>query len=297
LKEFVRRICFAELDAHRPLALDGVATAVQLSLLCLAWKHGELSAATVLAAAGAGHAAAIAVWLTLFRPAFALPPRVFRHALRLNWGLGSWTCLGRATEMLHAYSLHWLLAVVSGPAATGAYAAAMSLLALSNPVLMGIGNLLAPETAHAYAAGGRRQLREVAIRASCQVTLVTAVFVIVLVAGAEPLLQLTFGQAEAGQAAVVRILAVAMLAGITGFGADNGLRALARPIENLKAGLLGSVAALAVAAAVVGPWGAVGAALGALAGNGAAAMARIGMFLRLVRVRETLTQAVAGEAH
>ena len=293
LKEFARRACYVELNMGRPILLDGVAASVQLSLLCAMWARGELSASGALAAAGAGHASAAAIWWIAFRPKFSLRRSMFHRALRLNWAFGSWACVGRATDMLHAYSIHWLLALVSGPAATGAYAAASSLLALSNPVLMGIGNVLAPETASAYAAGGIASLRQVVLRASCQVTLVTATFVVLLGTCAEPLLNLTFGQVREGQAAIVIILALSMLGGMTSFGADNGLRALARPAENFKAGFVGFLVSLLVAAALVGQWEATGAAIGALAGNLTSALVRIVLFLRIVRVRSAITTTVA----
>lgn len=296
LREFARRACFAEMDTRGPLLLDGIAASVQLGLLGAMWIYGNLSAASALAAAGAGNAAGVTVWWIAFHPAAGFKFAAFRRAFRHNWAFGRWACVGRLTEMLHAYSLHWLLAFISGPAATGAYAAASSLLALSNPVLMGIGNLLAPETARAYADGGRAALRNVVIRASSQVTLVTAMFVILLATCAEPLLNFTFGGSAEGQVAIVVILSFAMLAGITSFGADNGLRALARPEENFRAALAGLTVAFLVAAVLVGRFDGIGAALGALAGNLTSALVRIESFHRLSRVRNELTSAIAYKA-
>jgi O-antigen/teichoic acid export membrane protein len=293
LREFARRTCYVELNQLRPILLDGVAASVQLGLLCVLWMRGEVSAHSALAAAGVGHASASLIWWTAFRPKLALQPSMFRRAGGLNWRFGRWACLGRATEMLHAYSLHWLLAIASGPAATGAYAAASSLLALANPILMGIGNLLAPETARAYAAGGNAALRRVVIRSTCLVTLVTAAYVVLLAVGAEPLLSFTFGQVHEKQAAVVIILSLGMLVGITSFGADNGLRALARPGENFKAALAGLAVSFLVAATLVGQWGATGAALGALAGNLSSSLVRIESFLRMVRVRVATATSLA----
>jgi O-antigen/teichoic acid export membrane protein len=293
LKEFARRASFVELDARRPLLIDGAAAAIQITGLCLLWMRGELSAPSALLAAGAGHVSATLIWWFAFHPAFKLRPALFRRALCLNWSFGSWACVGRLTDMMHAYSLHWLLALVSGPAATGAYAAALSLLALANPVLMGIGNLLAPETARAYAAGGVAALRQVVFRASCHVTLITAVFVVLLISCAEPLLHLTFGEIRDGQVAVVTILALGMLGGITGFGADNGLRALARPADSFKASLVGLIVSLSVAAAIVGQWDATGAALAALVGDLTSTLLRIGFFIRIVRDRTDTNKTLA----
>jgi O-antigen/teichoic acid export membrane protein len=293
LKEFARRICFVELNTRVPIVLDTIAAAVQLSVLCALWAGVGVSASLALAAAGLGHASAATIWCILFRPSLHTPRHVFRRAVRLNWGLGSWTSLSRITEMLHTYSLHWLLALVAGPAATGAYAAALSLLALANPMIMGVGNLLAPETARAYAGGGIAALRRMVLRVSGQVTLITGAFVLLLAASAGPLLGLIFGEVEPGQATVVVVLSLGLWVGMAGFGADNGLRALARPVGNFRADLLGWGISVAFAAVLIGSWGAPGAAVGALAGNIAATVVRIGVFAQIVRERSAAAPAIA----
>jgi hypothetical protein len=80
---------------------------------------------------------------------------------------------------------------------------------------------------------------------------------------------------------------------MAGFGADNGLRALARPVGNFRADLLGWGISVAFAAVLIGSWGAPGAAVGALAGNIAATVVRIGVFAQIVRERSAAAPAIA----
>lgn len=282
LKDFARRSCFALLDARGPLLIDVASAAVQSALLAALAFGGDLSATTALASAGAGHAAAIAVWYLVKRPALASSPRIARLALRLNWSLGSWSCASRGAEMLQAYSLHWLLAAVAGPAATGAYASASAILALSNPILMGIGNLLAPETARAYGSGGMRALKTSVMRTTVLVTAVTLALVVLVMVFSRRLLWVTFGEVEPGQVLVIVLLSIATLTAMMSFGAENALRALARPADNLIACLAGWFVSLLVAGIFVSTWNAPGAALGMLAGSIIASLVRGALYLRIM---------------
>jgi O-antigen/teichoic acid export membrane protein len=280
LKDFARRVCFAELDTAGPLLIDGLSATVQIIALAVLALTGNLSAVSVLMAAGLGHVLAAMAWCLVRRPQRWVHSQTFWRAARLNWSLGSWSCAGRLVEMMHAYSIHWLLAAVSGPAAAGAYAAAHCMLALSNPILMGIGNLLAPQTARAYISGGMAALRTIVIRTSITVTLVTLALVLLLICSSRYLLLYSFGEVQPEQVTVIAILSAGMLAGMMSFGAENALRALARPADNFKAGVAGWCISVVVAALLITQWNAQGAALGALAGNVAAALVRVVLFLR-----------------
>lgn len=293
LREYARRVSFVEFHTRLPIVLDGLAASVQLFTLLVMWKSATISAPLALGAIGLGNFTAIAAWWVVRRPPLLAGRSLLQRAARLNWGLGRWSCVGRATEMLHAYGLHWLLALVAGPTATGAYAAASSLLALSNPILMGIGNMLAPETARAYAAEGISALRQVVYRASWLVTVFTALFALILACTAEPLLRLTFEHAHERQTMVVGILSLGMLLGMIGFGADNGLRALARPDRNFVAALAGLIVTMLSAAFLIGRWEAVGAALAMAAGNLIASLIRIGSFVQILRRRGEVTASIA----
>src|SRR5216683_1647767 len=144
LREFSRRFAFAHLRMTQALVLDVAVAAVQLPGLAWLASRGALSATTAYAAFGTGCALSGAVWLYLDRSSFSIRWKKVWPTMRQSWSLGRWLCASQATVWLQAYFIHWLLACVVGPTATGVYAACMTVVMFSNPLLLGISNALAP---------------------------------------------------------------------------------------------------------------------------------------------------------
>jgi O-antigen/teichoic acid export membrane protein len=259
-----------------------------LQLTGLAWlgASGRLSAASAHAAAGLACAVAGGAWLVRARRHFAVTWNEVGRDLRRSWSFGKWVFGGQLTAVVNGYLAHWLLLPILGAAATGALAACTTVVSLSNPLLIGIGNVLGPRTARAAAEGGGAEVRRVVRTTTLLLGGLMAVFVALVWLFGGWLLEWLYGRAYAGYELTAVVLAAATLAGAIGMSADHGLRALGRPETAFKASVLALVVTLAVVLALVGPWKVLGAAGGMLVGSVAGAAVRWVAFRRLTAAGE-----------
>jgi O-antigen/teichoic acid export membrane protein len=283
LREFGRRFAFAHLHVARSLMLDLAVAAIQLAGLgWLAWT-GRLSATTACAAIGAACALAGGAWLYLARGNFAFRADQVRATMEKSWRLGKWLFASQLTLSVQGYITYWLLAWVAGTAATGVYAACMSVVLFSNPFTMGISNILAPKAALALHEGGGARLQREVIRDSLLLGAAMALFcALVLLAGEEVIRLAYHGKEYDGHGHTVVVLALALLASAVGFPASNALACMERPRAIFWAGLFAVVVTVGLVYWLVVKWGLVGAAYGFLAGNVAGSVGRWIAFLALV---------------
>jgi O-antigen/teichoic acid export membrane protein len=281
LREFYRRLEFAHLRPSRALTLDLVAGVLQLAGMAGMAVAATLSAAGAFAARGFASAVAGAIGAFLGRRRI----RALRERVASDWAIqravGKWILAGQMAGVAQAYAMYWLLAWRLGAAATGAFAACSTLVLLSNPFMIGVGNVLMPRTAHAYADGGAAELRRVVGKSTLLVGGVMAVFCGLLGLFGDQALTLFFGDSYEGQGHTVAVLATALLVNAVGMAADTGLQASEHPAASFRANLVAVCVMLGLAVCLVDQWQLVGAAYGVLAGNLAGTWFRVQAFLRL----------------
>ncbi|HJT35773.1 MAG TPA: oligosaccharide flippase family protein, partial [Pirellulales bacterium] len=161
LRDLARRFLFADLNLHRALLLDLTVAACQLALIAWLSAAGWLSAVTAHTAAGLACGVAAVAWLLRSRHGLRIQRRRILGDWVRNWSLSRWIFAEHLCGITNAYSPHWLLALLLGAAATGEFAAAMTVVLLLNPFIIGLGNLLGPATARAYANGGVSEMRRI----------------------------------------------------------------------------------------------------------------------------------------
>lgn len=283
LREFGRRFAFAHLRVTEALVLNVAVAALQFSAFAwLAWM-GSLSAPTAFVAIGVACALPAAVWLYVSRRDFAISWERTRRALRENWSLGKWLFAWQATSVLQANFIQWLLAAFFGTTATGVYAACMTVPLFANPLILGVGNALAPTTAHAYNKLGGVGLRRVVFQTTILIGTAMTLFCVVVTLSSEHLLNLLYhGRQYEGHGGTVAVLTLAMLATALGISPNSGLMAVGRSDVVFKLGLLGLGVSVVLVPGLVFPWGLTGAACAFLAGNLAGSAARWLAFLTLV---------------
>jgi O-antigen/teichoic acid export membrane protein len=283
LREFGRRLAFAHMRMGSALMLDSTVAAIQLAALCWLGWVGWMSSASAYAAIGAACAVIGIVWLYLARANFVIRMDQVLATARRNWGLGKWLFAGQATITMQGYVTYWLLAFLVGASATGVYAACMSIVLFANPLIIGIGNTLAPKAALALKQGGRARLRREVIRDSLLLGAAMAVFcLLVLLAGESAMRALYRGDEYAGRGQILMPLALAMMASAVDAPASIGLASMERPQAIVWAGSIGVVLTIVLVWRLTIEWGLFGAACGFLAGYVAAALGRWVAFLLLV---------------
>ena len=281
LREFCRRLGFVHRRIGGVLALDLGIAAVQLGLLAWLASQGWLTASVAFAVVGVVCGTGAVVALLLSRADFAVRKRRVGREVGRHWRFGRWVAAGQLVGTAHGYAIHWLLALMVGPAATGTFAACLAVVMLSNPFNIAMGNLLGPRTARARAEGGRPAVRRVVFRAALFLVAAMGSFCVAVSVGGDAVLRLVYGDSFAGHTFTLTALAAVATVTSAGMAADHGLRALGRPRAAFAGSLAGFVTTTAVVVMLVPEWGTVGAAWGYLAGTAASAALRMAAFLKL----------------
>jgi O-antigen/teichoic acid export membrane protein len=298
-RELARRVLLAELRVVAVTVFDVSVAALQIgALVALHWA-GRLSAASALLMLGAAGVLPSAVWFLRSRRQFDVAwPRLV-PAARRYWAFGKWLCAGQVTAVARNYSIHYLLAVMLGAAATGVYAACSSVVMFANPLVLGLGSLLVPKAAQVLADEGHSGVRRVVRKTTWLLGAAMAAMCLAIILTGDLAVRLLYGGEAAGAdgsgcGAVLAVLALATLAATLGCGANNGLWAIERPDVSFRAGLAGLVVTLP-AAMLLGWWfGVVGAALGSAAGMAVTSAWQMIGFDRLSRpLAPVVTAAVA----
>jgi O-antigen/teichoic acid export membrane protein len=176
------------------------------------------------------------------------------------------------------------MALAIGTAATGAYAACMSIVSFSNPLILGLFNILLPQASLALAKGGVSRLQREVIRDTLLLGAAMALFCLLVVFGGEQAMHLLFhGPAYEGHGHTLLVLALAFLASGLGMPAANALATIERPHAIFWASLNALVVTVVLVCFLMLKWGLVGAAYALLAGNAVGALARWAAFLYLVQ--------------
>lgn len=268
LREFARQIAFAELDAARALWLDVSAVALQFaSLFVLASLHA-LSATTACLSLACASAMSPLFWISHVRRRLEGGLRAARRACRESWTLGRWTFLWQLTVQVQSYISYWVCLMIGGAALGGLYAACISIVAFSNPLIFGFGNVLVPRLAQSLAHGGLSGLRRESLKNAALLGGAMTVFCILLLAFGDLAMGAMFRDpAYAGHGYVVAILGAALIGTAVGLPAANGLLCLERFRLVVGIGFAAIAFTFPLTLALVRTFGFDGAAWSFLAGN------------------------------
>jgi O-antigen/teichoic acid export membrane protein len=275
LREFARQVSFAHLHVAQAFVLDATVAAIQLAGLgWLGWT-GRMSSATACLALGGACALSGAAWLYHARANLAIRVSHTRALISQSWNLAKWLFAAHVMASMQRQVAYWLLAAIAGAAATGVFAASMSIVSFANPLTIGLGNLLIPKAVLAFKDTGREGLLRQTIRDSLLLAAIIGLFCVVVVLVGPDIMRLLYhGQEYRGQNATIAVLALALLPYAVGFPACNALATMERPQAIVWAGLIGVIVTVALVLSLATLWGLLGAALAVLAGSTAEASAR-----------------------
>jgi O-antigen/teichoic acid export membrane protein len=291
LREFVRALSFAHLEAKTALLLDSVIVALQLitlsALALLGWLTVEVACSVIAAACGW----AILGWFLIRRQPMAASWSDVWNDWRLNWTFGKWALASQLLASASPYILPWVVFGTQGEAETGGYSAASTIIGAANMFIIGMSNYLAPESARAFADGGTAALKTVLARGALVYLAVIGAFCAATVLLGDQLAIWLFGNEYTGVGATVGLLSLALLANSLGMVAGNGLWAMERPSANFGADVAAMIATVIATVSLVPAWGARGAAAALICGN------TVGTLIRGWQLRRWMrrTQAELGE--
>jgi glycosyltransferase involved in cell wall biosynthesis/O-antigen/teichoic acid export membrane protein len=287
LRDFARRVSMADLAVGTGLLLDASVALAQLGLLAWLAATGRLSGLTALFAIAAAAAAGGCGWLAVSRRRLRVRPSCFLADWRRNWRLGRWVLAGRVMSQLNSdMTVTWLLMLLAGPIAAGVFAACLTVVFLSNPLVLAAGLFLTPRIARTVAGAGIAAARRIVSQSTVVLAAVLALFVAALALLADPLMQLMYGRQFAGYQENVVLLGVAIAISAVGLAAGSGLLAIERADLGLLSSVCGFVVLIAAAPPLIDRWAVFGAGLALIAGNTVETTARLLLFRRLTRPRE-----------
>ena len=154
VREFVRRVSFAELKVGLALLIDVIACIVQAGGLLLLLHFDVLNASRTYALLGISSALVAGGWLTLHWGAIRPGARLYGRDLKRNWRFAKWVLGSCILSQFARYLYPWVLAAFHGTSVTGLWAACSAIVALGNPVALGLGNHVLPNISNVYASSG-----------------------------------------------------------------------------------------------------------------------------------------------
>lgn len=283
LREFSRQFAFAHLRMANALMLDLAVAILQIGTLSGLALTGQMSAVTALLALGAASAPIAVLGVYLGRSDFAIRLDRSAAAMRQGWRLGRWLFAGQITVWIQVSVANWVLAMVMGTAATGLYAACISIVGFASPVIAGFCNTITPKAVLAFRERGASALRRHAVQSSLVIGAGMAAFCILIMLVGEDVMHLFYhGPEYEGQGLILTVLALALTASFVGIPASNALASIERPKAIVLVGSIGAMLTVALVWCLTIQWGLIGAAYGFLCGNTAGALGRWIAFLRIV---------------
>jgi len=286
LRDFVRNICFSHLNFMAAFFLDcGIGVVQICGLLGLA-RVGLLAAHSAFLVIGAACGLAVAVWFLSSGALLAVRRREVVPTFRRNWQFGRWIF---ASGLLWESGLSvypWILTFFHGTLATGVWAACFGVVALGNPLLLGMQNYLGPRIAHAYVDFESAARRGFVMRSSLYFTLATLPIATVIAVAGGFLVILVYGEKYAGHGSVMLILALGLLLVPVRFALARSLFAMDRALLECATNLVPLVVLVTLGIWLVKSFSVIGVAFGLLLGDLLVTVAKLVVFELVLRTAE-----------
>lgn len=293
LREFARRVVYAELKPQTAVAISGSVSLLQLAMMASLHLSGRLNAATSFAAMGASSAIVAAVWFFANRAMIQFRQAPGLAAFRKNWSLGSWSVATQVGEIVRTQMFPWLLAIVANDATAGVFGACAIVAALPTPLHVALSNILLPQFVQELKQRGAAAADHLMWQATGWLSGVMLAYFAVIAATSAWIVPTIYGGEYEGTQHAVIILTLAQVFAGASLPAARALFVLHRPDQVFLSHLAGIVINLTLGVALVESWGIVGAAYATLAG--AVIKAALGVWWYLAEARQQLAESPAIE--
>jgi O-antigen/teichoic acid export membrane protein len=287
LREFARRMAYADLSPPKALAIDMPVVTVQVMALALLAGTGRLSATSAVLALGSAAAIGALIGAVGWRARIAVSAHHvaadLRGDLRRSWRFGRWIAGAQLLGLASTQGTFWLVALVLDSARTGIYAACLAIVFLCNPFLLAVGNVLTPRAAQTLARDGPAALRRLIWRVAGILAATMALFAVALGLWGDRVVWWLYGPEYAGHGMLIFVLAIMFLVSAVGMAVNDGIRALGRADIEFAATAIDSVFALGLGLVGLMTLGLIGLAGASLIGSIAALAFQTVVFGRLLR--------------
>ncbi len=283
LREFIRRICFAGLEMMTAFFVDTAVALVQLSSLLLLAYFNRLTAGTAYYGIGLACGLTCAGWFFLRRSSFSFRNSHIKEDFKKNLSFGKWMFASCLLWALGMNLYPWLLAFYHGTGATGVWAACYGVIAIANPLLLGIQNFLGPKIVESCTADGREGLTRFVKKVTLYYVLIILPLALFLCLFGDRLVVLFYGEKYGGNGRVVAVLALYLLTLAGAFTLSRALLALEQARIYFMANIVPLVVMLTLGLYLVKQLGVIGVAFGLLAGAVTTAIMMSVIFISLMK--------------
>lgn len=236
--DYARQTSFALLKVKSAIVIDAVVSCFQIAFMVLLYYLNQLSAANVLLMAGIAYAITSLFWLYGARESWRFRLSNAWRDLVLNLNIGKWTFASSILWRSGIYLYPWLLAYFHGADSTGIWAACISIVNITNPLVLGLQNYFRPMIAHSFKMKDTDALKRATTKSNiisgCCISLVT---IIILLAGG-PLVSFVYGAEYSGNHLTVMLLALNTLATTLSFSPSRALFTIERADIDFKINLI-----------------------------------------------------------
>ena len=283
LRDIVRSVSLAELRMGSALLVDVAACLVQAVGIFLLLHFHVLNANRIYIVLGISSAAAAGGWVAFRWRAFRIDARLCALDGRRNWDFAKWVLGSSLLGTFAGYVYPWLLAAFHSTSVTGIWAACVAIVALANPVLLGLINYVGPKIHNVYAASGTAAMKRTVHGASLLLTVFLLPIVLVLAFCGERIIVEIYGKAYGGTASVILLLGLNMLIFAVTYPFSRGLFSLGRAKADMMVNIVAVALLFTVGIALTKSHSLIGAAAALLGSTAITTAIRIGVFAREVR--------------
>jgi len=282
MREFSRRFLMSKLAVKKVFLWDLLGLLFVCFSLFSISIYSTLDAFLALLGISISYGSLFIIWLYFERRWFVLSIPAIGSTLVTCWSIGRWLAPDRMASELRGYLNHWLSLIFLGPAATGAFAACLSIVALSNPFVLGMLNFMAPKSVRVIHESGIKGLRiQMFVDIGIMATAMFCFAIIITILGKEILAFIFSNNDFSSYANVLTVMGFA-----TAFAASSGpiASALITAKMSRQASLISILmflTQLIIAPICVYTWGLIGAAFTILIIEMIGMAARLKLFLRI----------------
>ncbi len=281
LRDHIRRLCFARLWMRAAIAVDLSTVVIQLGLLLVVGAIAGLSASVAFILIGSGCLIVTVSWIVINRSEFKVAwPQVLADWGK-NWPIGKWGLASAVLWMSATTFYPWMLAALHGTSAAGVWAACIGVVALCNPLLVGLQNFILPKASHVFAERGASALRSFVPRAALLIGGSVTAFCVMLIPIGGWLVTTIYGDPYSGNGLVVTLLLANFSIVSFDFCFSRGLFILERPDIDFKINIVPVILVFLIGIWMVREIGVTGAALSMLVGSIAGLILRVVSFFRV----------------
>ncbi|MBO6920480.1 MAG: hypothetical protein JJ858_18800 [Rhizobiaceae bacterium] len=192
LRQFIRRYLLSTVSVRELFFFDAVCITLFLCSIFYVSKTHEFDVVTVVFIMGGSYSMCSLVWLLLRIKQFKLRIIFAKKAGLVFWEIGKWLLPTRAIRELQGYMTHWFSIVLMSASATGVFAANLSVVALSNPFVLGLLNIMTPGAVRTYKDDGMVGLRDQTITNMFIMSMIMIIFFSFIYVFGEAIINLLF---------------------------------------------------------------------------------------------------------